>query len=65
MDTEQYLKMIDAQIREAKELVESTEKSFREATARHQALLSSKESYIWWVVNGGDVEKNKEVTIGG
>lgn len=50
MDTNQYLQMIDAQLSEAKEHMESMHKSFLESKARYDALRSSKDSFIEWVV---------------
>lgn len=56
MKTDQYLHMVDSQIREAKENMEIVEQSYREAKAKYDALLSSKESYIRWVMGGKELE---------
>ena len=54
MNSSNYLDMVNAQIRDAKENMDTVEKSYREAKAKYDALLNSKESYIRWVM--GDKE---------
>jgi hypothetical protein len=49
MNTDKYLRMVDSQLQEAKEVVELTEKAFKEAKAKYDGILSFKESYIEWV----------------
>lgn len=50
MRNDEYLKMVDRQLQEAKENMELVEKSYREAKAKYDSILSFKESYIQWVM---------------
>lgn len=51
MDKEQYLKMVDEQIREARDNMILIEQSYIGARAKFDALLKSRESYIRWVMD--------------
>lgn len=48
MNTDQYLRMVDSQLEEAKLNMELAEKGYREAKAKYDGILSFKEKYNQW-----------------
>jgi hypothetical protein len=49
MNSDQYLQMVNAQLKEAKENMDLTEKAYRESKAKYDGILSFKEKYIQWI----------------
>ena len=50
MDKDQYLQMIENQLKDALDEVQDAEKKFNEATAKFNAINKMKNDYLKWVV---------------
>lgn len=52
MTDKEYLKMVDEQLKEAKENMDSAEKSYIEAKAKYDSVIKFRESYVTWIRGG-------------
>jgi hypothetical protein len=50
MNRDQYLDMVDTQLRDARDNMDLIEKSYKEAKAKHDSILKFRNSYIEWLV---------------
>jgi hypothetical protein len=49
MNKDQYLAMVDAQLKEARDNMKDAEKNFKSAEAKYKAMEDFRQKYLFWI----------------